>query len=310
MSTVSFDIILVGTALSKRGDVMDNILIDMSPEEICSELSYELDGTDEFTISEEELNDFASAFEQSKAKAILHNKYGSGSVELPHKNEKGEYLVKGEDGSEVAVPVDFSPFVEYSFNCWGFAAKAHTASWFQTLGEYIIGMFRWILGIKKSLNEQLKQILINANDHYQSYRDTIGEMLAEYDDEVFNFLLAIPDMFVYACRLISDSEIPKKIKVGLAMALIYLVSPVDFIPEALIWHPVAYLDDLAVMVFIVRLIISNDILKLEKLEEHWPGNISIIKCIDEIYSAILELIDEQIIKKIIAILSKMKKGAK
>ncbi len=82
-----------------------------------------------------------------------------------------------------------------------------------------------------------------------------------------NLLMFLPNMFTLLGRLIKDSRVPIAEKALFAAAIVYVIMPLDFIPDVI---PFAgQIDDLyLVALTLLRLINRTD----EKvLREHWTG---------------------------------------
>jgi len=85
------------------------------------------------------------------------------------------------------------------------------------------------------------------------------------------YLATLPDLFHLAVQLLLDKAVPSENKGALIAALVYVMSPIDLIPDAL---PIAgWVDDL-----IVIIVALNKFLETEKPEvaaavrRHWAGD--------------------------------------
>jgi uncharacterized membrane protein YkvA (DUF1232 family) len=77
----------------------------------------------------------------------------------------------------------------------------------------------------------------------------------------------IPDCVVLFRRLLGDERVPRRTKLLLAVVIVYLVSPIDLIPDFI---PVAgQLDDAIALALVVRSLLRAG--GPELLREHWPG---------------------------------------
>ncbi len=81
-------------------------------------------------------------------------------------------------------------------------------------------------------------------------------------------LLAAPDLFVLLARLARDPRVSGADKAKLGATLVYFLSPVDLIPEALL-GPFGYVDDVALAAFVLNHLVNR--LDASLIEEHWPG---------------------------------------
>ena len=80
-------------------------------------------------------------------------------------------------------------------------------------------------------------------------------------------LRVIPDVVRLVRRLLGDRAVPVGVKVALVVLLVWLISPIDLIPEFI---PVlGPLDDVVVAVLILRYVRRR--VGLEGLRSRWPG---------------------------------------
>jgi uncharacterized membrane protein YkvA (DUF1232 family) len=77
---------------------------------------------------------------------------------------------------------------------------------------------------------------------------------------------ALPDIARLLARLVRDPGVPRAVKVALAAAAVYLISPIDLIPDFI---PIAgYLDDLLVAAVVVDGVLNH--VDRSLLLRHWP----------------------------------------
>lgn len=77
----------------------------------------------------------------------------------------------------------------------------------------------------------------------------------------------VPDCVVLVQRLMRDPRVPRRRKLILALAAVYLLVPIDLVPDFI---PVAgQLDDAIVVAFALRGLARGGGVAL--LREHWPG---------------------------------------
>ncbi len=94
-----------------------------------------------------------------------------------------------------------------------------------------------------------------------------------------DFILLAPDIFYLLCMLAVDPEVPPGKKVKLGGAIAYFISPIDFLPEAVL-GPVGYLDDVAVAAYVLNNII-NDV-NPQVVARHWAGERDILNLVKTI----------------------------
>lgn len=91
------------------------------------------------------------------------------------------------------------------------------------------------------------------------------------DPKVREYLLLLPDLFVLLVRLISDQRIELKYRLQLMLALVYVISPLDLIPDFAL--PFGFLDDAVAVVYaLTRLINIMGTAGEDILIEHWEGD--------------------------------------
>ena len=91
-----------------------------------------------------------------------------------------------------------------------------------------------------------------------------GLMLAGRRSDARALAGFVPDCIVLFKRLLGDPHVPRRRKLLLGAALVYLVIPLDLVPDFI---PIAgQLDDAIVVALALRAIARPEL-----LEEHWPG---------------------------------------
>jgi uncharacterized membrane protein YkvA (DUF1232 family) len=87
------------------------------------------------------------------------------------------------------------------------------------------------------------------------------------DVELVELLRVIPDVVRLVRRLLADRAVPIGAKVALVVLLVWLISPIDLIPEFI---PVlGPLDDVIVAVLVLRYVRRS--VGIEGLRSRWPG---------------------------------------
>jgi uncharacterized membrane protein YkvA (DUF1232 family) len=76
-----------------------------------------------------------------------------------------------------------------------------------------------------------------------------------------------PDCVVLVRRLLGDRRVPRRVRLALAALLVYLLSPIDLVPD---FVPVAgQLDDALLLALALRLLLRAS--GPEIVRERWPG---------------------------------------
>lgn len=93
-----------------------------------------------------------------------------------------------------------------------------------------------------------------------------------------NLLMFLPNLAALCFRLLKDGRVPLPEKALFVAAIIYFISPLDFIPDVLPF--IGQIDDLYLIALtLVRLVSRTD----ERiLREHWTGGGDIIQLVDAV----------------------------
>ena len=93
-----------------------------------------------------------------------------------------------------------------------------------------------------------------------------------------NFLMFLPNMFTLLGRLIKDSRVPLAEKALFGAAIVYVIMPLDFIPD--VFPFIGQVDDLyLVALTLLRLVNRTD---ASVVREHWSGGGDIVALADSI----------------------------
>ncbi|WP_091044628.1 DUF1232 domain-containing protein [Glycomyces sambucus] len=83
----------------------------------------------------------------------------------------------------------------------------------------------------------------------------------------------IPDLVTTVRRLRSDPEVPRRAKIALLVAAVWVASPIDLIPEFL--PVIGPLDDIVVVALALRY--AGRVIPRQTLLDAWPGNPRLIE---------------------------------
>jgi uncharacterized membrane protein YkvA (DUF1232 family) len=91
----------------------------------------------------------------------------------------------------------------------------------------------------------------------------------KYDDptRLRDTLRLIPDVVRLLRRLAADQTLPRGIRVRIALLLVYLVSPLDLVPDFI--PVVGHADDVLIVGLVLRSVARRA--GVEALDRHWPG---------------------------------------
>lgn len=143
---------------------------------------------------------------------------------------------------------------------------------------------------------------LNAEEKktYDSVRERVVQAVnskvpAKYG-RVAEVLLFLPDLVVLIFRLLKDPRVPALAKAKLALFTVYLVSPIDLIPDFIPF--IGQLDDLVVGVYVIRDILNST--PMAVVMEHWSGQGDVIKTTQ----TILDVAGEVLGKNVMAAISR------
>jgi uncharacterized membrane protein YkvA (DUF1232 family) len=85
----------------------------------------------------------------------------------------------------------------------------------------------------------------------------------------------VPDCVVLVRRLIGDARVPRWGKALLGLLAVYLVSPIDLVPDFL--PVVGQLDDVVITIVVLRIVLRSG--GPDLVREHWPGPASSLKVV-------------------------------
>ena len=117
------------------------------------------------------------------------------------------------------------------------------------------------------------------DDFYKKIRSQIADYLEKKDFKYSDMLLLAPDIFHLMVKMSLDPRVPRDKKIKLAAAIAYFISPIDFIPEAIL-GPIGYMDDLAISAWVLNDFINSG--DLDILYEHWAGSGDVLANIQNI----------------------------
>jgi uncharacterized membrane protein YkvA (DUF1232 family) len=82
-----------------------------------------------------------------------------------------------------------------------------------------------------------------------------------------DLLRLVPDVVRLLRRLSADPELPRGVRWRLVLLLVYLVLPIDLVPDFI--PVVGYADDAVIVAIALRSVVRAA--GVEAIERHWPG---------------------------------------
>lgn len=142
--------------------------------------------------------------------------------------------------------------------------------------------------------EKLKK----ANDFYEQLREKITKWAEEKGGakgrNVAEILLLAPDLFILLVRLVQDPRTPTRQKALLGVGIAYFISPIDFMPEAIL-GPIGYLDDIVLSVFVINQILNSD---RQLVLENWSGRGDVLTIVQDVTAKAEDLVGRKVYQKL------------
>ncbi len=124
--------------------------------------------------------------------------------------------------------------------------------------------------------------------------------------EITDLILVLPDLLLLLIKLMKDQRVPAELKLKITLAVAYVVSPIDLIPEAL-GSVLGFVDDtLAMAVLIAGLI---DDIPNEVIYDNWTGRADILELIIKGKGLLSKMLPPNISEKLISLFGITKKEA-
>ncbi len=132
--------------------------------------------------------------------------------------------------------------------------------------------------VKEEIEEEPQEtIIVKKVDGYSKFKENVESKVPEKYNGAANYLMIVPDFLALLYRVFKDERVDKKTKAVVGVALGYLASPIDILPDSIPF--VGKIDDVAIIFFVLNKIV-NDIPE-NVLLENWQGQEDIMKIIKE-----------------------------
>lgn len=128
-----------------------------------------------------------------------------------------------------------------------------------------------------------------ALDFYQKLRKRIRKQLDKRGesgkgpayDGLVEALALLPDLFHLAIKCVFDKSIPVENKGALVLAVAYVISPIDLVPD--IFPIVGWLDDLIILTMgLNKFLDVNNLALKQAVTEHWAGEGEVLDTIKHV----------------------------
>jgi len=116
----------------------------------------------------------------------------------------------------------------------------------------------------------------SARRAYDQWRSRLAKLKQPGErSDIWDLVLLIPDLVVLLGRLARDARVPRGAKLIAGLALAYVASPIDLIPEFL--GPIGFLDDFLVLSLAVSRLLNY--VHPDIVRSHWSGHGDVLESI-------------------------------
>ncbi len=119
-------------------------------------------------------------------------------------------------------------------------------------------------------------------DFYQKLRVRFKEWMATDEGQTSKwaeYLMFAPDLFHLLCKLAIDDDVAATDKAKLAGAIVYFLSPLDFLPEVLL-GPLGFADDVVVAAWVLNNMVNR--VDQDIVRSHWAGDEDVLQVIQRV----------------------------
>jgi uncharacterized membrane protein YkvA (DUF1232 family) len=135
-------------------------------------------------------------------------------------------------------------------------------------------------------------------------RDRILNWVKEHGGElagdITEMVLVVPDLVVLLIKLMKDDRIPVDLKLKITLAVAYVVSPLDLIPEAL-GNVLGFVDDTLAMAILITGLVEE--IPDEIIYDNWNGRPDILELVLKGKNLLLKMLPVNITEKLNSLFS-------
>lgn len=146
--------------------------------------------------------------------------------------------------------------------------------------------------------ESNKKNLDNHKEYtYRRFRKEFKERFSAKYENMYPYVVMIPDIIALFMRLYKDKRVAKEVKFNISIALGYLLFPLDILPDTL--PIIGKIDDLAVTFFILQKVLCD--IPEEIILDNWEGQSNIIEVSREAMALLNDKFGAKEIRKMVDI---------
>jgi len=158
--------------------------------------------------------------------------------------------------------------------------------------ELIYAKNKETVKIDKKLKLDIRK---KMRDKYAKTRTKMVDKVPDKYQKIVEYALMVPDIIALLWRLFKDNRVNFKAKMMVGGMLMYVVSPIDVIPDFIPF--IGHIDDVAIAFFGLNAIINE--VPEEIILENWQGEDNIILIVREAVSYISKMVGSQNVPKLI-----------
>lgn len=131
-------------------------------------------------------------------------------------------------------------------------------------------------------------------DFYQRLRSSIRKWEKKEEsrkNKWMEYILLAPDLFHLLTKLMFDKAVKLEMKSKIGLVILYFISPIDLIPEALL-GPGGYIDDIVLTAYVLNMLINQT--SPEIVYKHWAGEDDILQIIRKILANASEIVGSRV----------------
>ena len=118
--------------------------------------------------------------------------------------------------------------------------------------------------------------------------------------EITDLILALPELVLLLVRLIKDPRVSTELKLKITLAVAYVVSPVDLIPEA-VGSILGFVDDTLAMAILIAGLVEE--IPNEIISDNWTGRPDILELIIKGKDLLSKMLPSNVAEKLISLFS-------
>jgi uncharacterized membrane protein YkvA (DUF1232 family) len=150
--------------------------------------------------------------------------------------------------------------------------------------------------------EKFKERIVDMDeDKLQFYeklrkkaKDWTQDKIGDKGGKTAEYLFLLPDFFILVCRLAVEKRVPTKRKLMLGGIILYVMMPIDIIPDFI--PVIGHVDDLVLVVMGLNMLLNE--IDPKVIEDNWSGEGSVLHLMQKVTATAEQFLDKNILQKI------------